>query len=292
MASLPRLRLNNNATIPSIAFGTGTAWFAKNEGPINSKLVESIKEALNVGFTHLDCAEMYGTERDTGVAIKESGIARDRLFITTKVSRNITDPIKSLDDSLARLQLDYVDLYLIHTPFFDKEKNPITLKDAWKALETTVDQGKAKSIGVSNFRVSDLEELLSFARIKPVVNQIEFHPYLLSSSGKIVEFSNQNEILIESFGPLASIVHKPNGPVDPVVSEIANRLGKSPAQVLLRWNCIKTKGVVVTTSSKIDRLKEYLGTTEVDLSQEDVEKIDEAGRSSEPYRRFWADKPW
>jgi diketogulonate reductase-like aldo/keto reductase len=282
------LEFNNKLKVPALAFGTGTAWFKTGGGGVDQKLIESIKEAIKAGFTHLDCAEMYGTEKEVGLAIKESGRAREELFVTTKVWKNIHDPAKALEDSLSRLQLDYVDLFLIHAPFFNKDSNGITLKEAWQALEGLSDKGKTKSIGVSNFRAQDLEELLSFARIKPVVNQIEFHPYLLSSSTTVgaIEFARQHGILIESYSSLAPILYHPNGPVDPVVSEIASRLGKTTAQVLLRWNHHTTHGVLITTSSKSQRLQEYLHIFDFDLTEQDIKKIDEAGRSTF-YRNFW-----
>jgi len=155
-------------------------------------------------------------------------------------------------------------------------------------MEKLVEEGKTKSIGVSNFPVQDLRELLSYAKIKPVVNQIELHPYVRSRD--LVEFCRQNDIVIEAFSSLTSLVHKKGGPVDIVVEEIATRLGRTPAQVLLRWS-LQLGGVVVTTSKKKERLNEYLSVQHFELSNDDFQKILDAGALLD-YRRCLPDMKW
>ncbi|KAK9764494.1 hypothetical protein K7432_007934 [Basidiobolus ranarum] len=284
MSNQLTISLSSTVTAPVIGFGTGTAWYTgKNDGPINSKLVDSIKEAVKIGYRHIDTAEIYGTEKEVGLAIEESNVPRDELFVTTKVITNISNPEKALRESLARLKLDYVDLYLIHSPFFNKESQGISLLEAWSAIENLVDLGLTRAIGVSNFRIQDFEILLPAARIKPVVNQIEFHPYL--QSRELVSYTKKHGILTEAYGPLVSIVHKPGGPVDSVVETIAKKYSKTASQVLLRWSVHKGN-IVVTTSSKPDRLAKFLQLNDFELTSEEVERIDTAGEQLE-FRKFW-----
>ncbi|KAK9693456.1 hypothetical protein K7432_013911 [Basidiobolus ranarum] len=275
--------LSADVVAPTVAFGTGTAWYTgSNDGPINRKLVESIKEALKMGYRHLDTAEMYGTEKDVGLAIEESEIPRDQLFVTTKIRSTIGNPKKGLQESLARLKLDYIDLYLIHSPLFNKESHGISLEEAWKEMENLVDQGLARAIGVSNFQIKDLDVLLPSARIKPVVNQIEFHPYL--QSRELIAYTKKHGILTEAYGGLVPIVFKPGGPVDAVVDEIAKKYSKVASQVLLRWS-VQKGNMVVTTSTKPHRLTEFLQLDTFKLTDEEVERIDATGNELE-FRQF------
>ena len=208
---------------------------------------------------------------------------RGQLFITTKVMQDIKDPIKSLKDSLARLQLDYVDLYLIHSPFFNLEKDGIDLRQAWEAMEETHRLGLAKHIGVSNFGVEDLEKLMSFAKIKPVANQVEFNPYL--QQPELAEYCEKHGIVREAYGPLIPVVHEKEGPIAPVLAELAKKYEKTPGQILLRWT-IQMGVIAVTTSGKVDRQKEQLQLDDFRLTPDEVQKIKEEG-SKHPFRKFW-----
>jgi diketogulonate reductase-like aldo/keto reductase len=170
MSTTVRL-FSSNISIPRIAYGTGTKW---NTGgiskAIDQSLVSAIREAFSIGYRHLDCAEKYFTEASVGEAICLEGIPRDQLFITSKVYNNIENVLKACDDVLARLGVDYLNLWLIHAPFFDRNK--ISLEEVWKQMETLVDNGKVKAIGVSNFQIKDLNELFALKpRIRPAVNQ-------------------------------------------------------------------------------------------------------------------------
>lgn len=140
-------------------------------------MIDIVKFAIDTGYTHLDGAEMYNTEEELGTAIKQSGVAREKLFVTTKVIHNIEDIPGAIDASLKKLGLDYVDLYLIHEPFFAKGDDAV-LQKKWAEMEAVAASGKAKSIGVSNFLKPHLEAILKTAKVRPAINQIEFHPYL------------------------------------------------------------------------------------------------------------------
>ncbi|KAI9092372.1 NADP-dependent oxidoreductase domain-containing protein [Phlyctochytrium arcticum] len=288
--SVPNCKLSDKKTIPVLGFGTGTAWFKRGDNAatttVNRALVDSLKSALKAGFTHLDTAEAYGTEEELGIAIKETGISPSSLFITTKVSKSIQDPVASLQASLKKLELESVNLFLIHSPF-SFEKYGTTLNDAWRAMEATVDQGLAKSIGVSNFGIEDLQQVLDIARIKPVVNQIEFHPYLHVQTADLRHFCAAHKVLIEAYSPLAPLTQEAakGQPVEAVVRDIAQTHGKSPAQVLIRWS-IQKDAVPITTSSKVERQQEYLASTQFELTSEDMERIDDAG-SQFHMRIYW-----
>jgi diketogulonate reductase-like aldo/keto reductase len=161
----------SNTTIPSIGYGTGTKWYSgDNSKPIDKDLVKSIHDALAMGYRHIDAAEMYGTDTSIGEALRTQSIPRKDIFITSKVFRNIENIEKACSDALSRLGIDYLDLWLIHAPFFDRNK--ISLEQAWREMEKLVGNGKVKAIGVSNFQKHHLEELFALnPKIKPAVNQ-------------------------------------------------------------------------------------------------------------------------
>lgn len=174
----------SKTVIPRIGYGAGTKWYkGNNSAPVDQDLVKSIHEALALGYRHLDAAEMYGTDKSIGEALRTQSIPRDQIFITSKVYSSIPNIEQACHDSLARLGIAYLDLWLIHAPFFDRNK--ISMADAWKQMEKLVDDGKVKAIGVSNFQKKHLEELLALnPRIKPAVNQSKFEP-LVSSKDKL-----------------------------------------------------------------------------------------------------------
>jgi len=292
-ANIPSVVIDKarHVLLPVLGYGTGTAWFKGNpDAPFNAHLVASIKKVLALGYTHIDGAEMYNTEVEIGAAIKESGIPREKLFVTTKVFGNLNRIEAALDDSLRKLQLDYVDLYLIHAPFFDESSRGISRVDAWKAMDRLYKSGKAKSVGVSNYRTRDLEEIYAIPDVvRPAVNQIELHPY--NQAEGIVATCKRLGITLEAYGPLCPIVHAPkDGPLDPVLHAIAEKHNTTADVVLLRWS-IQKGYVPVSTSSKEERLNHYLQVFSVSLSDEEIRNIDEAGRQK-PFRKFWADKDW
>ncbi|KAJ7782313.1 NADP-dependent oxidoreductase domain-containing protein [Mycena maculata] len=265
------IQLKDGREIPSISFGTGR--LGNGDGPITQ-----IGQAISLGFSHIDTAQSYKNETEAGVAIRESGIDRKELFITTKYSgRDNLDIKTAFKNSLDKLGVSYVDLYLIHTPRVALPDIPT----AWKELEDFHAQGLAKSIGVSNFEVDDLAILLASAKVKPVVNQILLHPYVYARQLPILEYTAKHDIVIEAYSPLRPITKHPGGPLDAPVGEIAEGLGVSNEQVLLAW--AKAKGaVVVTTSTKKERLQGYLDAGNLALTDDDIAAIDAAGAKGAP----------
>lgn len=260
------IKLNDGHAIPSIAYGTWALGNGQNP-------VDYVDQALSVGFNHIDTAQDYRNEVETGIAIRESGLARSDVYITTKYSGvDGLDIETSIHNSLRNLGVSYVDLYLIHFPSLAVPDIPT----AWKQFEKVKESGLAKSIGVSNFGVSDLAILLASAKIKPACNQILLHPYVYLRQVPILEYAAKEKIIIEAYSVLIPVTHQPGGPVDKPVNAIAQRLGATPDQILLAW--AKAKGtVVVTSSTKKSRLEGYLAAGDLALTSEDIISIDVAG---------------
>ncbi|KAJ6517496.1 Aldo/keto reductase [Mycena vitilis] len=260
------IQLNDGREIPSIGFGT---WKLGNgDGPISQ-----VDQAISLGFSHVDTAQAYRNEAEAGVAIRESGLERKEIFITTKYSGlDGLDIRTSISNSLKDLGVEYVDLYLIHHPRLATPDMPT----AWKEMEDIQAQGLVKSIGVSNFEVADLAILLASAKVKPVANQILLHPYVYARQLPILEYAAKHKIVIEAYSALIPVTSLPGGAVDAPVHAIADRLGVTDDQVLLAWT--KAKGaVVVTTSSKKERLLGYINAGELELTSDDIAAIDAAG---------------
>ncbi|KAJ7685369.1 oxidoreductase [Mycena polygramma] len=273
----PTIKLNDGTEIPAIAFGTGTALF-------NQDCTNSIKLAIDCGFTHLDGAQVYGNEEALGAGVKKAGKPRSELYIVTKLKPGLgAAQVKpSLKQSLQKLGVDFVDLFLIHSPRGIKPEDG-TLQELWQAMEAVHAEGLAKSIGVSNFTIEDLKAILPGAKIVPSVNQLEIHAYVWKVTEPLVKYGREHGITPASYGGLTPLVRAAGGPVDEVLPPIVERLGKvlgkpvTAGQVLSKW--ILQKGaIVVTTSSKEARIKEYLETPNVpDLTAEEIQAIEDAG---------------
>lgn len=233
---------------------------------------------------HLDTAEVYNTEPEMGVAIKESKIDRSKLFVTTKVITNISNIHKAIEDSLKKLQLDYVDLYLIHSPFFAERDED--LQTAWKAMEEVKESGKAKSIGVSNYLEKHLKATLATAKIPPSINQIEFHPYL--QHGNLLDYHQGQNIAVSAYGPLTAVTKAKPGPCDALLASLAKKYYVSEGEICLRW-CIDQGVAAITTSSKEGRLSDYLRAMTFSLTPKEVKELSDLG-SEKHYRAFWQKK--
>ena len=261
---MKNIELYNGILMPEIGFGT---WKA----PTGKVTVEAVKAAIECGYTHIDCAAIYGNEKEVGLGIKESNVDRKNLFITSKLwndVRGYQETIDAFNQTLSDLQLDYLDLYLIHWPrpvkYHDNyiEKNI----ESWKAMEDLYKQGKIKAIGVSNFKVHHMEEIIENCKIKPMVNQIEFHPSCLEK--EIRDFCKKENIIVTGYSPLA------NGKVFECkeLVEFSEKYGVSIAQLCIRY-ALQHDVVPLVKSVTKKRIKANLNVNFV-ISDEDMEKID------------------
>lgn len=283
----------NLTDISQLGYGLGTANYKSGKTKdLSQPIIDATLTALKAGWYHLDGAEAYGNEEELGHAIKQSKLPRDKLFVTTKTSCREGDTIASaLDRSLEKLGLDYVDLYLIHSPFWAKSPEELVAK--WKEMEAVKDAGKARSIGVSNYLQSHLEPILASPDLKypPAVNQIEFHPYLQhdSTEGNLLEFHRKNNIAIEAYSPLMAITKAAPGPCDEIYARLAKKYGVTDSEIGLRW-CLDQGIVTLTTSSNEHRLKGYLSKLpSFKLTPKEVEELSEAGKQKH-YRAYWGQK--
>jgi len=281
--SIPNLKLNDGTSMPMLGYGTGTAWYKQGEeSKIDQAIIDAVKIAIDMGYTHLDGAEMYKTESELGTAIKESGKDRSKLFITTKVDKdNMHDIESALKTSLKKLQLDYVDLYLIHQPWFTTSE--ADLQKTWATMEALKESGLTKSIGVSNYLPSHLNAILKTAKVIPACNQIEFHPYL--QRHELLALHKQHGIATTAFGPLSAATKAAPGPIDDYVSRLAKKYGVGENEISLRW-CIDQDIVPITTSSKEQRLSDYLRAASFKLTPTEIKEINEKGMEKH-YRGFW-----
>ena len=279
------VNLPDGAPIPALGYGTGTAWYKKDiSGPLDKTLVEATKKAIETGYMHLDGAESYNTEAELGRAIKDSKVAREKLFVTTKVLLNIADIPAALDASLKKLGLDYIDLYLIHAPFFAKSDADLQAK--WAEMENVLASGKTKAIGVSNYMKAHIEATLQTARVRPAMDQIEYHPYL--QHGELLQYLRKQNIRVAAYGPLVPIVKKAGGPLDPKLEELAHKYAVNPGEILLRW-AIEMGVLPITTTGKEQRMIDMLRVFTFKLSPKEVEEVTEIGNSHHA-RGFWTDK--
>jgi methylglyoxal/glyoxal reductase len=249
--------LHNGVKMPW--FGLGV--FKVQDG---TEVVESVKNAIKHGYISIDTAAIYNNEEGVGQAIKESGVSRDDLFITSKVwnsDQGYESTLQAFETSLKKLDLDYLDLYLIHWPGKDK------YKETWKALEKLYSDGRVRAIGVSNFQIHHLKDLMTEAKIKPMVNQVEYHPHLTQKD--LHDFCQQEGIQLEAWSPLkrGQLLN------DPTITEIANKHQKTPAQVILRWD-LQHNVVTIPKSIKEERIIENADLFDFELTTEEMEKID------------------
>lgn len=284
-------KLSNGQTIPAVAYGAGTKWFKWGNSEISEPAVNAMKYALGHGFNHIDGALIYGTDQEIGSVL--STVDRSSVYVTNKYFATVGEmktpyenPYVSLTKQLQDLKTDYVDLYLLHHPVVSKEANGHDLKEMWEFMEQIVDDGLAKAIGVSNFAVDDVKTVLETARIKPVVNQIEFSAYLQNQSPGIVDYCQKNDILVAAYSPLSPLFQNKRGKLHEFIDEVASKYEKTPGQVLLRW--VLQKGVLpVTTSSNETRIAQLSDLFSFELTDEEFNQISEIGESHPNFRIYW-----
>ena len=251
MAVVPTISLNNGVEIPQLGFGV---FQIKPE-----ETVKATTSALEIGYRHIDTAQMYGNEREVGIAVRESGIPREEVFVTSKLNNNRLerdDILRSFDTSLSELGFDYLDLFLIHWPL----PAVADYVARWKVMEEIYAGGRVKAIGVSNFQPNHLRDLFGATDVRPAVNQIEAHPFL--TQDELRAFGADHEIVTEAWAPIA------RGKVneDPVIAGIAGQVGKTPAQVTLRWH-IQRGDVVFPKSVTRSRVEENFDIFDFELDE-------------------------
>ncbi|KAI0205641.1 Aldo/keto reductase [Astrocystis sublimbata] len=281
---IPRLKLEDGHEIPMLGYGLGTAR-SKDEA---EKVTDLTMTAIKNGYYHLDGAQSYKNETELGAAIKKSGVDRSKLFVTTKLqSMNGTDVSGEFAGSLVRLGLSYVDLYLIHAPF--SASSPEQLQATWADLEAIQATGRARSIGVSNFSVAQLETILATTRTPPAVNQIEYHPYLQHNADRLLDFCREKKIAVAAYGPLTAVTRAKPGPCDDVYAHLAKKYGVSEADIALRW-VIDQGMVAITTSASEQRLAGYMNKIPAfKLTPKEIETIAQEGKKKH-FRAFWTNR--
>ena len=256
--------LNNDVKMPQLGFGV---WQVKND-----QATEAVTKSLELGYRSIDTAMIYKNEEGVGKAIRDSSIPREELFITTKVwnsDQGYENTLRAYEESLERLGLDYVDLYLIHwpTPKYDQ------YVDTYKALEKLYNEKRVKAIGVCNFEIEHLKRLLTECDVKPVLNQIECHPYLTQVDLK--EFCSKHDIFVEAWSPLEQ-----GGEAlqDPVIQRIAQGHNKSTAQTILRWH-IQNNTIVIPKSVTPSRIEENFQVFDFELTTKEMEEIHQLNKN-------------
>jgi len=250
-------QLNNGLKMPWLGFGVHRI----NDG---QDVEQAVRTALEIGYRSLDTATVYGNERGVGKTIRESGIPREDIFLTTKVwndDQRENRILAAFEESLERLETEYVDLYLVHWPVKG------CYQETWKAMEEIYQSGRVKAIGVSNFQVHHLEDILRDSQIVPVVNQIEFHPLLVQP--ELLKFCQEHKIQVEAWSPLVEgqIVNVSS------VQKIAEKYDKTPAQIALRWD-LQHEVVTIPKSVHANRIAENAQIFDFELSQTDMRELD------------------
>jgi 2,5-diketo-D-gluconate reductase A len=257
--TVPTLQLHDGTSIPQLGFGVFQV--------PPPETAATVRQALEVGYRHIDTAQMYGNEAGVGGAIRDSGIARDDLYVTTKLNNSFhrpDDARREIDASLERLGLEQVDLFLIHWPLPTQYDGDFV--QTWRALIEAQEAGKTRSIGVSNFQPAHLERIIDETGVVPVVNQVEVHPFFTNEAVRAAD--EKHGVLTEAWSPIAK------GAVtdDATIGEIASAVGRTPAQVTLRWH-LQRGDIVFPKSMKAERMRENFELFDFELSDEQVDAI-------------------
>jgi diketogulonate reductase-like aldo/keto reductase len=261
------IELNNGVEIPTLGLGV------YQSGP-GAETQQAVRFALDAGYRHIDTASAYGNEKDVGVAISSSRIARHDLFITTKLwnsDHGYEATLRAFDKSRIELGLDYIDLYLIHWPV------PGLRMESWRAMEELLDRGLCRAIGVSNYTIRHLDEHLSTSAVAPAVNQVEFSPFLYQK--QLLDYCRERNIQIEAYSPLTQgkkLKHR-------VVKEISRKYGRTPAQILIRW-ALEHRLVVIPKSVHRERIEENAQVFDFAISSQDMARLDSL---DEGFRTCW-----
>jgi diketogulonate reductase-like aldo/keto reductase len=261
--------LADGTTIPLLGLGV---W----QVPDGPECVQAVRSALELGYRHIDTAQAYGNESSVGRALRESGLARDEVFITTKFYPGRRDPLREAALSIERLGIDYVDLYLVHWPAGGATW-------AWPGMEAAHARSYARAIGVSNFDADELDQVLADANVTPVVDQVQFNPSAYRKA--LLDACDQRAIALEAYSPLGTGRQLR----DPVVGGIAERLGRSPAQILLRW-CVQRGIPVVGKSTHRERIAENARIFDFELphaAMAELDALDRTGGTAEALERKW-----
>lgn len=251
-----KVKLNNGVMIPALGLGV----YQSHSG---SETRGAVLQALKTGYRHIDTAKFYANEKDVASGLKDAGVPREHVFITTKLwndDHGYDNTVKACHESLKQLGLPYIDLYLIHYPVHKLRS------ESWRALETLHEEGKCRAIGVSNYTIRHLDELLQTCKTVPAVNQVEFHPYLFQK--ELLDFCRSHKIQLVAYSPLT----KGKKLKDPKLMEVAARYNKSPAQVLIRWS-LQHGLIVIPKSSHADRILENADVFDFDISPDDMERL-------------------
>ncbi|MBB5165468.1 aldo/keto reductase [Mycobacterium sp. AZCC_0083] len=270
MSDVPAIELNTGARIPQLGFGVFQI--------PPKETAKAVRTALDIGYRHIDTAEMYGNEKEVGQGVRDAGLDRSDVYITSKLNNGFHEPDdarRAFDGTLSALETDYVDLFLIHWPLPTLYGGDFV--STWNVLEEFAADGRARSIGVSNFQVAHLERLAKESSTVPAANQIEAHPYFTNDA--VRAYGREHGIATEAWSPIAQ------GKVldDPVIKKVADVVGKSPAQVVLRWH-IQRGDIVFPKSVTPERVKENLALFDFELDGSDMDAITgldkgEAGRT-------------
>ncbi len=251
------VKLNNDVRMPILGLGV-------YQSPPGRVTRNAVNFALRIGYRHVDTARIYGNEADVGEAVRESGVPREDLFVTTKLwnsDQGYDSTLRACEASLKRLGLDYLDLYLVHFPV------PDVRKESWRAMETLLKKGRCRAIGVSNFTIRHLEELIEESHVIQSVNQVEFHPFLYQK--ELLKYCQNRGIQVEAYSPLARGERLKH----PRIISLATKYSKTPAQLMIRWG-IQHGLVVIPKSTREERIRENSQVFDFDISDDDMRSLD------------------